>query len=75
MASGSQMCSGNWADFPITAKNRSAVTAVATIGGATAVHSKPPVRVNSQSRPKRKPMSASLVIQKAFIAARAALAS
>ena len=41
IASGSQMCSGNWADLPITAKNNISVTKPAT--GVTAVHSNAPV--------------------------------
>ncbi len=72
IASGSQTWSGNWADLPITAKNRSSVTPVAAAVVTGAVQSKVPVATKSQSRPNRKPMSPSLVIQKAFTAAFAA---
>jgi hypothetical protein len=71
IASGSQMCSGNCADLPTTAKKSISVTNVAT--GVTAVHSKRPSARRASTRPIRKPRSANLVTQKAFTAAFAAL--
>src|SRR5256885_3902860 len=63
IASGSQTCSGNCADLPITAKNTSSVTQVTTRVDGCAVQSNEPVVTQSTSSPNRKPMSASFVIQ------------
>jgi hypothetical protein len=73
MASGSQTWSGNWADFPITARKISPAVASATSGRSATSQRKAPVRAKRRSSANRKPMSASLVIQNAFTAARAAL--
>ncbi len=57
----------------MTATNRQKPIHMCSVGSDGAVQLKLPVETKSNTTPATKPMSASLVIQKAFTAARAAL--
>jgi len=73
IASGSQTWSGNCALLPMTARNKHRPIHMCRVGSLGAVQPNPPVATKSRTTPTTKPMSASLVVQKAFTAARAAL--
>ena len=78
MASGSQMCSGNWADLPIAPKKRSRATASATAARAPSpstaaldrsVKRKLPIDSPATTAPRISPTSATLLVRKALLPA------